>query len=316
MKVCHESLGEVLLPDFLLVGAAKSATSSLHLYLDQHPEIRMPSLKESWFFSFVGHPPNYNGPGLLHDVVSKLEDYVELFDGATEEQALGDASPSYLYTYEDTIRNIKAIYPPESLEKMRIIITLRDPASRAYSQYLTMKRVLSEPLDFEAAIDAETIERRLAEQWNIFYDYTGFGLYYEQVKAYIDAFGKDKVLVLLYDDICQDPVAVCQSIFSFIGVDGNFSPDVEVQHNSVSGEPRFNWLIRAVKSRNSFKRRLVSLLPQPVLNFILVAIIKPTLKKAGLKQATREKLVQTYSKDIKQLETLIGRDLGAWLSKE
>ncbi len=313
MKVCHNSSGEILLPDFLLVGAAKSATSSLHSYLDQHPEIRMPSVKESWFFSFVGNAPNYTSPGILNDMVTELDDYVTLFDGAVAEQKLGDASPSYLYTHEDTIRNIKAIYPEEALSRLRIIISLRDPVSRAFSQYLTMKRVLHEPLDFDGAIDAATIEQRLSGQWNIFYDYTGFGRYYQQVKAFIDAFGRDKVMVLLYEDICADPVQTCQSIFRFIDVDASFSPDVETRHNSVTGEPRLKWLIRILKSQNSIKRRLVSCIPESARDLILNSMVKPMLKKTQVSAQTRANLVQSYHDDIRQLETLIDRDLGNWL---
>ena len=313
MKVIHKQSGEVLLPDFLLVGAAKSATSSLHSYLDQHPDIKMPSLKESWFFSFLGNPPHYTSPGVLSDVITDLDEYVKLFDGADEKQKLGDASPSYLYTYKDSIRNIKAVYPAEDLEHLKIIVSLRDPVNRAFSQYLTMKRVVHEPLDFDEAIDDEIINQRIQQQWNIFYDYTGFGRYYEQVKAYIDAFGKERVMIVLYDDICRNPVAVCQSIFSFIGVDAGFSPDVQVRHNSVTGEPRLKWLIRMIKSRNGIKRKIASCVPDSARDFILHNMIKPMLKKTSVSPKTRNNLIVGYREDIQNLERLIDRDLSDWM---
>ena len=111
------------LPDFLLVGAAKSATSSLYYYLDQHPQITMASVKESWFFSFYEKPPQYSSPGILSDVISELDDYLKLYDGAESGQILGDACPSYLYTYEDTIRNIRQLYSGEALANLKIIIS-------------------------------------------------------------------------------------------------------------------------------------------------------------------------------------------------
>ena len=123
------------MPDFLIVGAAKSATSSLHNYLEQHPQIKMASLKESWFFSFYKNPPEYASPGKLSNLISEPDEYLKLYDGAKNDQILGDACPSYLYTYDDTISNIRQLYSEEALSNLKIVISLREPVSRAYSQY-------------------------------------------------------------------------------------------------------------------------------------------------------------------------------------
>lgn len=312
MKVQHDRLGEILFPDFLLVGAAKSATSSLHRYLSQHPEIRMPSIKESWFFSFLNDPPSYRSPGVLNNVVTSLDEYVRLFKGARPEQKLGDASPSYLYTYRASIRNIRSVYPAERLEDLRIIISLRDPVSRAFSQYWNFKRSDQEPLTFEEAIEENTIAQRLSDNWNIFYDYTGFSRYYEQVKAYLDAFGKDRVLVLLYDDFKKDPVGACRSIFTFLGVDASFAPDVRIRYNSLAGEARLKGIIRLLKSRNPIKRSVAAVMPEVLRRSILYWTHKLLLKRGEMEERTREKLIHLYSDDISKLEDLIGRDLGQW----
>lgn len=324
MKVRHERLGDVLLPDFLLVGAAKSATTSLYYYLSQHPEIRMTSIKESWFFSFMDSSPKYISPGILSNVVSRLEEYVKLFEGARPEQRLGDASPSYLYTHRETIRNIQAVYPPDDLKKLRIIISLRDPVSRAFSQYWTFKRYVQEPLSFEEAIEDSAIAKRLHDNWNIFYDYIGFGRYHDQVKAYLKAFGKDRVQIFLYDDIRSDPVGVCQSIFAFLGIDSSFVPDVQVKHNDLVGEPKRKWLLRILVSRNPVKRalaagikRILACFPQEPTRNALEGIVRRVfdLKRTEMMQQTRLKLTQRFSDDIKQLEVLIDRDLSHWRSE-
>lgn len=323
MKVRHERFGELALPDFLLVGAAKSATTSLYHYLRQHPGIRMTSVKESWFFSFVDNPPRYASPGVLSDVVSSVEDYVRLFAGARADQKLGDASPSYLYTYRDTIRNIRSLYPAGYLEDLRIVVSLREPVSRTYSQYWTFRRVAEEPLAFEEAIKDEVVERRLRNNWNIFYDYKGFGRYYEQVDAYLSAFGKDRVLIVLYDDIRKDPVDVCRKIFAFIGVDPGFVPDTSVRHNDLSGEPRNKWLLRILRSRNPVKRAIAA-----GVKLVLAALPRePTLKaleifvkrvfrhqRVDMAPQTRAKLKQLFTEDVRRLEGLIGRDLSHWRS--
>jgi hypothetical protein len=321
MKVRHDRLGDVLLPDFLLVGAAKSATTSLYYYLSQHPQIRMTSIKENWFFSFMDSPPKYNSPGVLSNVVSRLEEYVKLFEGARPDQRLGDASPSYLYTYRDTIRNIQSIYPPDDLKKLRIIISLRDPVSRAFSQYWTFKRYVQEPLSFGEAIEESAITKRLSDNWNIFYDYIGFGRYHEQVKAYLDAFGRDRVLILLYDDIQKDPVGVCRKIFAFIGVDDSFAPDVRVRYNDLTGEPKRKWLLRVLTSKNPVKRAIAAgvkqvlvRLPREPTHRALESFVRRVFahRRVDMAPQTREKLIRVFADDVKRLEGLIGRDLVHW----
>ena len=300
------------LPDFILVGAAKSATSSLHFYLDQHPQIKMASQKESWFFSFYNNPVDYDSPGKLSNMISELDAYLRLFDGAKEDQLLGDACPSYLYTYTDTIKNIRELYSEEALARLKIIISLREPVSRAFSQYYTFKRKVLEPLDFEEAMRENNVSQRLKNNWNIFYDYPGFGMYSEQVKAFQDAFGKERVLIVLYDDIRKDIISVCRSIFTFIDVDPVFEINDNVKHNSLTGEPKIKWLIAALLSKNAAKRTLASILPKKLRMVILYIIVKPLIKRKSLDPEAHKKLSAYFEQDILTLEKLIERDLSAW----
>lgn len=300
------------MPDFLLVGAAKSATSSLHYYLDQHPKVKMSSLKESWFFSFYKNPPEYASPGKLSNLISRADAYLKLYDGATNDQILGDACPSYLYTYDDTIRNIRSLYSEEALANLKIIISLREPVSRAFSQYYTFKRKVEEPLSFEEAVLESTVKQRMQENWNIFYDYPGFGLYSKQVEAFQQAFGKERVLVVLYDDVREDMLAVCRTLYAFLGVDPDFSINDKVKHNSISGEPKIKWLVSSLLSKNKFKRILSSLVPKKLRMVILFTILKPLLKRKPLDEKTRKKLSAFFEQDILKLEKLIDRDLSNW----
>jgi len=186
------------LPDFFIVGAAKSGTTSAHYYLDQHPDACMPTQKEPRYFSFVDAPPNFAGPSNLDNSVTRLEDYLALFQCPGTATRRGDASPSYLYLYEDTIHNMERVYGADALSRVRIVIFLRQPADRAWSQYWTFQRIFQETLPFEKAIKPETIEQRLQQNWNVFYDYLGFGNYAAQVRAYLERFGRDNVRVYLY----------------------------------------------------------------------------------------------------------------------
>ena len=300
------------LPDFLLVGAAKSATSSLSAYLNQHPQIAMASQKESWFFSFFGKPPDYSSPGVLSDVVSELDTYTRLFDGAKADQKLGDACPSYLYTYEDTIRNIHQLYSAEALAKLKIIISLREPVGRAYSQYYTFKRKVQEPLAFDQAIQPDTINRRLQENWNIFYDYLGFGMYARQVEAFQQAFGKERVHVLLYEDVQTDVQKTFRTIYDFLEINPDVIVDDRYKINAISGEPRLKWVVAGLFSKNRLKRMISALIPLRLRRIITYFIFKVLLKREAMDSSSVKQLSQYFTEDISRLEQLIDRDLSAW----
>ena len=129
----------VKMPNFLIVGAAKSGTTSLYAYLKQHPDIFMPEWKELSFFSGDEYTP-------LHKV-KKPRYYRTVFAGAKNESAIGEASTSYLYD-QTAAAAIKA-----KLGNIKIIIVLRDPVSMSYSLYSHQVRKEGETADsFEEAL--------------------------------------------------------------------------------------------------------------------------------------------------------------------
>ncbi|MFO7870641.1 MAG: sulfotransferase [Kiritimatiellia bacterium] len=126
---------ELRLPDFMIIGAPRSGTSSLYFHLRRHPEIFMPELKEPLFFNNFGKevsPIRSRSPWTL-------EDYAELFRPASEEQLVGEASALYLCAYRDTINSIKEVYG-DKYRDLGIIAILRNPVERAWSGYLLLKR--------------------------------------------------------------------------------------------------------------------------------------------------------------------------------
>ncbi len=125
-------------PDFLIVGASRSGTSALYTYLSRHPRIYMPLEKEPMFFCRWNRPPlsDMRRPGGHLDwVVSDLEDYVALFQPAREDQLLGEGSTWYLYEHDRVIANLQKLYG-ERHRALKIIILLRDPVARSWSQYV------------------------------------------------------------------------------------------------------------------------------------------------------------------------------------
>src|SRR3990170_8700279 len=119
---------EIILPNFLIIGAHKSGTTSLYQYLRQHPQVFMPQLIEPSFFSYEGQNLQHN-PSIRRHVITRFEDYVALFQEARGEIAIGEASPMYLKCPQSAVR-IKH-YIPDA----RLIVILRNPVDRAYSHF-------------------------------------------------------------------------------------------------------------------------------------------------------------------------------------
>ena len=185
------------MPNFLIVGAAKAGTTSLYEYLRQHPEIFMPEWKELSFF--IGDP---FGP--LHRV-KKPSYYYRVFADTHDCKAVGEASTSYLF--DEAAPHIIR----QKLGLIRTIIILRDPVAMSYSLYNHQVRKEGETsADFESALAAEDRRRQSAHfkkscyGWHANYYYYHRGLYFEQVKRYRDTFGKERVKILLFDELAQD----------------------------------------------------------------------------------------------------------------
>ena len=183
------------MPNFFIVGAQKAGTTSLYHYLNQHPQVYMSPRKEPHFFE--GMHSEFRRPGRRSTPVSDLAAYQALFEGASDERAIGEASASYLYSTRapDLIKS--------SVPNARIIAVLRNPADRAYSNFLHCVQVGREPLgSFAEALQAE--QSRMRDKWGPLWYYKHKGFYYAQVKRYLDTFGQGQVGVWLYEDLRYD----------------------------------------------------------------------------------------------------------------
>lgn len=208
-------------PNFLIVGTPKGGTSSLFNYLKEHPEIYLPEQKELHFFSYNELMKNTNGPGdklALANVIKSWEEYLSLYQGITTERMAGDVSPSYLYFSKEVIGRIKACLG----ENLKIIIMLRDPIERAYSNFMHQKRLMHETLTFNEALKVE--KERMQKGYGDFWRYAGHSFYYEKCVDYIQTFGNENVKIVLFEDMVNRQNETISSIFKFLGVDDSFIP--------------------------------------------------------------------------------------------
>ena len=303
------------MPNFLIIGAMKSGTTSIYYYLKQHPQIYMSPVKEPNFFALEGEKLEFNGPEgqavvngwICEEATTTVEEYRALFLGASNESAIGEASPWYLYSPEapDRIRR----YIPEA----KLIAVLRNPADRAYSAFLQFVRDGREPLkDFAQALEAE--EERKRKNWKWIWHYRNMGFYYTQLKRYYDIFEREQIRVYLYEDLIDDPIGVLRDIFRHLGVDDTFTALDTSRRLNVSGIPKSRALFTLMNRPNPVKAFLKPLFPKRLHRHISMAIQNINLlEPPPLRQEVRRELIKVYRQDILKLQDLIQRDLSGWL---
>ena len=302
------------IPNFLLIGAAKSGTTALYHFLNQHPQIFMSPVKEPHYFSFIDGTPDFRSPNNIrvpinHNAITNNSEYLSLFKRAKKYCAVGECSASYLYM-SGTAENIISFNPD-----MKIIVSLRNPVDRAYSSYNHAKKIGFENIDyFEDAIALE--KDRISENCPLLLRYIDLGLYWKQLSEYYKIFNKNNILVLLYDDFINKPELVMRTIFEFLEVDKMCKVDVSKKKN-VGKIPEYgkffhNWIIQDHK----YLRLISSLLLTTKYRGRIVKIIKDILfvKPEKLTLNNRQKLIPYFSSDIKNTEQLISRDLTLWLN--
>ncbi len=297
------------MPNFLVIGAAKSGTTSLYHYLAQHPDVFMSPVKEPNFFALEGEKSAFRAPGADQRInrwsITNVEAYRRLFEGVAKEKAIGEASPLYLYSPRAPGR-IRHHVPGAKL-----IAVLRDPAERAYSSFLHLVRLGRETIpDFAQALDAE--DERVRDNWEWIWHYKRMGFYHEQLSRYYETFGRDQVRVYLYEDLNGDPVGVVRDAYGFLGVDDSFAPDVSHQYMK-SGVPKSRTLYKVLREPHPIKSVLKHLFPKDLRRRTLLRLQNRVLVRPPFPAEARRELKEAYREDVLKLQGLIGRDLSGWL---
>jgi len=294
------------LPNFLIVGAAKSGTTSMYEYLAQHPQIFMPVCKEPHYFSRAPHP----------QIAKNDLEYEKLFSQAGKAIAIGEASVTYLQDPEAPER-IKRL-----LDDVKILIFLRNPIMRAYSAWWHMVQLGFEKLSFGQALEAEA--GRMASEDFIqnspmhptFYFYRENGFYSKQVEHYFSIFKKVNIKIFIFEEMIHQLEKTCSEIFAFLGVDQDFTPSFEVHNAAQSG--RATGLHKTLASPPALLKNTFDRLPMKIKMWayqLLKSLYWLNTKKSerpSMNKDIRKSLVEEYEPDIRRLEKLIDHDLSIW----
>jgi len=247
-------------PNFLIVGAAKSGTTSLVHYLRQHPDVFMAREKECHFLLYEDHRPTFAGPGdeqiFNAHVITDRRRYARCFRDAGAATAVGEASVYYLYRAESLCCAL-AMDP-----KMRFVVSLRDPSTRARSAFGHMVRDGWE--DHTSYAEALTREDdRIAANWSFGWHYRAVGDYLPQVQSLLAIVPRDQVKFVLFERFTGDPVAVSREVFDFLGVDPAFTPETGMVFNA-SGQSKSRLVDRVLTQPNVLKSAAKRVIPYNV----------------------------------------------------
>ena len=293
------------LPNLFIVGAAKSGTTSLHNYLDQHPDIFMSSPKEPHFL--INHEI---GEDRIPIGICSEKEYSNLFYPGKGIKYRGESSVMYLMFPEIVIPKINKRFGKDC----KIIIMLRNPVERAYSGFQHVKRynVKDDFQDFKS--DWIISEERYHSNPEITpaSRHKELGLYYKQVKLYLE--GMKSVHIIIYDDYKKDFKSEMNKVFDFL----------EIKRVEINSEQQYmlgGWQWKDKKIRNfmikksPIKSFLKFLLPSKALRQIIRNHIqyRNTLRISEMSKDDREMLKVFYKSDVKKLSLLLDRDLNYWV---
>jgi hypothetical protein len=323
------------LPNFFVIGAPRSGTTSLYEYLDAHPDVFMSTVKEPDFFIrpslALAHPlggaerADLDADAARFEELAKdLQSYRSLFAGASGQERVGEASAIYLGN-PIAPWHLRG-YVPDA----KLIAVLRNPTERAFSHLVHAKRIYAEhgqvgaigaegmSVDdaFGAAVDTALRDGPFDETKSDPEVWVQSGFYHLHLTRFLSYFPAEQLKVFLFEDLTQRPRELMREIFGFLGIDDTFElPTTEAFNASVV--PRSQTLFSFFTTKNSLMRKARAVAPTKVRAIALRT--RNRLLGSGkppLDADLRGKLDAIYRQDILRLQDHLGRDLSGWLGQE
>jgi hypothetical protein len=277
-------------PDFVGIGAIKSGTTWLWSCLRQHPELFLPRMKELEFFTerFALGYQWYRG-----------------FFAEAGSRRCGEISPQYLHSGEAAQR-MRCL-----VGHSRLLVCLRNPADRAYSHYLMDARA-------DAALSDAEKQRRFHElALEGSSKYVSFGDYAAQLDPYLDAFGRERMHLLFFEDIAREPLEVFRQVCRFLAVSETFVPLRASEAVNAAKRYRsvrlFNLLRAGVRIAEQVGLApLILQLKRAAIRDRVLAMLETSHAYAPMWPQTRKVLIERYAAGNARLARVVDRDLRSW----
>lgn len=310
----------MIIPNFFIVGTAKTGTTFIGNYLSQHPEIYISPIKEPHFFcedicmadfrqnyrervifDIKKYLENYPLPHKHIAHIDELSQYLELFREVENEKAIGELSVGYLYS-NCAAENLFKFNP-----NAKIIMILRQPVERAYSHYLMN---ISAGLDYHSGfIDA--LKRDFISNnkgWGRSHLYVELGLYFEQITRYQKFFPENQIKIFLYEDLKNHPKKFFNDCFEFLEVSQlYFSEKMITERKNTATFPRLKILDEYLSIFNIIRKRLPNKIKTQIKKILLTDKNIPKLQEDEFTQA-----IKYFNDDIQKLSIVTNKDLKSW----
>jgi len=282
-----------MLPNFLIIGAQKSATSWLARCLREHPDVFMTEVKEIHFFN--------------HRFEKGLAWYESHFSDWAGQAVIGEATPGYI-NHPDAPGRIRATLG----EEVKLIASLRHPVDRAYSAFwhYVMRGSIPANADFRAVFQGD-------DRFGL----RSRGDYFTHLSRYLEYFPRENLLILIYEEIKRDSQKVISECLELLGVDSHFTPETLNTKVNIGRDFRlFHGQAVTLRQTVAAKTRLLPRgLREPFLEagryafeHLLFRRLPKQKSYAPLAKDLRQELVSDFMPGIRQLESLLERDLSIW----
>jgi hypothetical protein len=301
------------LPHFVIAGAPKAGTTALHAALATHPGLFLSPVKEPKYYLTDGRPPprsNQRGPGDAHSAqewVWRREDYLALFDGAPPGAVRGESTPFYLYDRAAHAR-LAADIPC-----IKVIVVVRDPVERAYSNWAHLRADGLEPeSDFPAAVRLE--EQRIAAGWAPFWHYRGLGRYGEQLRDLYRHVPREQVFLLRYRQLVETPAQTLDRVCEFLGVPIGVAHTVAPENVKpfVGDTARHRLLAGAARAGAAVGAHVPPQVWRRVSRPLIAALHAGRAPRPPLPVGVRREVLAPLLTDIALLEELTGESFADW----
>jgi hypothetical protein len=293
------------LPNFLIIGAAKSGTTTLYDLLKQHPQVYLSFVKETMFFSC---DENFQrGP----------EWYARTYyKEASGFRARGDVTPHYLYWSEKVAPRVRETYGQVPI---KFIAIFRDPVGRAYSWYWNMVKEGRENLPLKTALELEG--QRLQEQkmklmqaGAMTYGYIRGSSYASALEPFLEYFPRSNFLFLLQEDIDRNFSNFVREMLEFLGLDANIL--LEHVSSNPATMPRSRSLQRWLQNQSPCRELLKRLIPLRLRQRFKASLLQVNARPFDYPKidlSIETELRNHLAPEVRRLEKMINRDLSAWL---
>lgn len=293
-------------PNLFLCGAPKAGSTSLHDYLDQHPDIFMSPVKEPNHFA---SDLNITGEDWR---VHRRENYAALFKDARDQTVVGESSIFYSFSRA-------AIPAAEQFSPgAKYIYLMRNPVDAVWSLHWQFVKTSNENKTRLAdALDAEPARAEGRELPPSVHNpagllYTRVYDYAQHLQHVRDAASPERVHVELFEDLARDPAAVYARVLRFLGVDDAFRANFDIKNPA---RPVRNLPLRRFAADKPLVKKTFVNLPAPIRGTISKAaqlLIKDKTNRDTLEPAVARRLVDFYEPKLPRLEEMLNRDLTVW----